>query len=120
VRILLAEDDDDIATLLTDLLSDAGHEVTWVATAAEARAQAASGAWELILTDCLGLSYTAPSADDLAYFRDLGTQAPVILLTGRSWVEPGAAEKFGVSAVLLKPFSFDELLEKIRAVTTSS
>jgi DNA-binding response OmpR family regulator len=111
VKILLVEDDRSIATSLVEGLQGAGFEVIHVATGAGALA--ADDA-EMILLD-LGL----PDMDGRDVCRELRsrTKAPIIMLTAR-------AEEFdrvlglelGADDYVTKPFSFRELVARIRAV----
>jgi two-component system response regulator RegX3 len=111
VRLLLVEDDRSIADSLVEGLRAGGFDVTHVATGIDALA---AGEHDLILLD-LGL----PDMDGRDVCRDLRTRtkAPIIMLTAR-------AEEFdrvlglelGADDYVTKPFSFRELVARIRAV----
>ncbi len=111
MRILLVEDDRSIARSLVEGLEGAGFEVTHVSTGAGALA---ADDHEMILLD-LGL----PDMDGRDVCRELRgrTKAPIIMLTAR-------AEEFdrvlglelGADDYVTKPFSFRELVARIRAV----
>lgn len=111
MRILLVEDDRSIASSLVEGLAANGFAVTHVATGAEALK---ASEHDLVLLD-LGL----PDMDGRDVCRDLRarTKAPIIMLTAR-------AEEFdrvlglelGADDYVTKPFSFRELVARIRAV----
>ena len=111
MRILLVEDDRSIASSLVEGLAANGFAVTHVANGAEALA---ASEHDLVLLD-LGL----PDMDGRDVCRELRarTKAPIIMLTAR-------AEEFdrvlglelGADDYVTKPFSFRELVARIRAV----
>ena len=109
--VLIVEDDDAIAEPLARGLERERFSVQRVATGAEALA---AGTPDVVLLD-LGL----PDMDGRDVCRDLRTRtkAPIIMLTAR-------AEEFdrvlglelGADDYVTKPFSFRELVARIRAV----
>jgi len=111
VKILLVEDDRSIAGSIVDGLGAEGFEVLHAATGADALA--ASG-YDMVLLD-LGL----PDMDGRDVCRQLRSRGstPIIMLTAR-------AEEFdrvlglelGADDYITKPFSFRELVARIRAV----
>lgn len=111
VKILLVEDDRSIAASVVDGLSAEGFVVEHAATAAAAL-QATT--YDMVLLD-LGL----PDMDGRELFRQLRARraVPIIMLTAR-------AEEFdrvlglelGADDYVTKPFSFRELVARIRAV----
>ena len=111
MKILLVEDDRSIAASVVDGLSAEGFIVEHAATAAAAL-QAAG--YDMVLLD-LGL----PDMDGRELFRQLRARrtVPIIMLTAR-------AEEFdrvlglelGADDYVTKPFSFRELVARIRAV----
>jgi two-component system, OmpR family, response regulator QseB len=124
MRLLLVEDDRMIGEGLRASLRLEGHAVDWVRDVAAARATLASERFDLVLLD-LGLppgggSGAGEHADGLAVLRELrerGDATPVIVLTARD--APGDRVKgldTGADDYLVKPFEFDELNARIRAV----
>ena len=125
MRLLLVEDDRMIGESLRAALRLEGHAVDWVRDVAAAQATLASERFDLVLLD-LGLPAgrgavggLAP-ADGLAVLRDLRARhddTPVIVLTARDG--PGDRVQgldSGADDYLVKPFEFDELNARIRAV----
>ncbi len=112
-RILIAEDEARISAFVERGLRAAGFVPTVVPDGAAALDAAQSGEHDLLLLD-LGL----PLLDGFAVLRRLragGNRLPVIILTARrdtattvSGLESGADD------YVAKPFSFDELLARVR------
>jgi DNA-binding response OmpR family regulator len=115
VRILLVEDDRSIAVSLIDGLVDAGHEVVHVTTGAAAlEATEATPAPDVVLLD-LGL----PDMDGRDVCRVVRgrSNVPIIMLTARSdEFDRVLGLELGADDYVTKPFSFRELLARIRAV----
>lgn len=116
-RILVAEDDMDIARLIQFQLQFSGYDVTMAPDGAEALKLARRSRPDLILVDWMmpvmdGLqAITALKADD-----DL-RQIPVILMTAKAQgqdVQTGLAA--GAAAYLVKPFPLDQLISTIQGV----
>jgi DNA-binding response OmpR family regulator len=114
VRILLVEDDPSIAVSLVDGLVDAGHEVVHVATGAAALEHIDATPPDVVLLD-LGL----PDMDgrDVCRVARSRTNVPIIMLTARSdEFDRVLGLELGADDYVTKPFSFRELLARIRAV----
>lgn len=114
-RILVVEDDPRVSGSLVRGLGEAGYVVCVAATLREAQVQLESPApFALVLLD-LGL----PDGDGVQALRTLrrgGARVPVIILTARdSVVERVAGLDEGADDYLAKPFSFPELLARVRA-----
>jgi DNA-binding response OmpR family regulator len=115
VKILLVEDDRSIANSVVEGLQAAGFDVTHVATGAGALA---ADEHDMILLD-LGL----PDMDGRDVCRDLRarTKAPIIMLTARSEeFDRVLGLELGADDYVTKPFSFRELVARIRAVARRS
>ena len=123
MRLLLVEDDRMIGDTLRAALRAEGHAVDWVRDVAAARAALAAERFDLLLLD-LGLperpGQAAQPSAGLAVLRTLrgrGDATPVIVLTARDG--PGDRVRGldeGADDYLVKPFEFDELLARMRAV----
>jgi DNA-binding response OmpR family regulator len=113
-RILIAEDEPRIASFLTKGLKAAGYTTTVVGNGVDTAAYARGGDFDLLILD-LGL----PGQDGLAalaQIRARGERLPVIVLTARDAVPDRVTGlDLGADDYLTKPFSFDELLARIRA-----
>ena len=115
MRILLVEDDRSIASSVVEGLESSGFTVTHVATGAGALA---AGEHDMVLLD-LGL----PDMDGRDVCRELRarTKAPIIMLTARSEeFDRVLGLELGADDYVTKPFSFRELVARIRAVARRS
>jgi DNA-binding response OmpR family regulator len=113
-RVLIAEDEPRIASFLEKGLRAAGYVTTVVTSGVDAAAYAREADFDLVILD-LGL----PGQDGLAalaQIRARGERLPVIVLTARGAVPDRVAGlDHGADDYLTKPFSFDELLARVRA-----
>jgi DNA-binding response OmpR family regulator len=115
IRVLVVEDDSSISEQLVRGLGRAGCRVVAVSTGAEAHA---SGDADLVLLD-LGL----PDVDGMALCRELRarTDVPIIVVTARDEERDRVrALDFGADDYVAKPFGFEELLARMRAVLRRS
>ena len=112
--ILVCEDDDDVAALVVDMLSQLGHAPTRVTTAAAALGALADGRRvDLLFTDVM----MPGGMDGLALAREAMRRRPglpVLLTTGYTGGGPGA-EPIGVP-VLRKPYHIDDLTQALARV----
>lgn len=116
MNILLVEDDATIGRVLARGLTDEGYGVNWRKTGAGTREALASGTFGAAILD-LGL----PDMDGLAVCQKLrrtGIDTPVLMLTARATLQD-KLDGFGVGAddYLPKPFEFEELLVRLKAIT---
>jgi two-component system, OmpR family, response regulator len=114
-RLLVVDDEETILGLLSGSLRFAGFEVATAASGAEALRAAAASRPDLVLLDV-----TMPDGDGfevLRRMRSSGPDVPVIFLTARDAVpERVTGLALGADDYVTKPFSLDEVLERIRAV----
>jgi DNA-binding response OmpR family regulator len=115
-RILVVEDDREIADLVALHLSDAGWEVAWAADGAAAMRALREGAGP----DLLVLDRMLPDGDGLEICRRLraeGSGVPVLMLTARAdEVDRVVGLEVGADDYLTKPFSVPELVARVRAL----
>lgn len=113
VRILIAEDEERIASFVEKGLRAAGFTVTTATDGETALAEAQSGAYELLILD-VGL----PGRDGfeiLETLRGEGNPIAVIVLTARdSAGDTVRGLEGGANDYMSKPFRFDELLARVR------
>jgi two-component system response regulator MprA len=113
-RLLVVEDDRELAHALELELTCAGYAVTLAGDGPEALRVEAETKPDVILLD-LGL----PTLDGLEVCRRLraGSRTPVVVLTARDSVgDRVRGLDAGADDYLVKPFSFDELLARLRSV----
>jgi two-component system response regulator QseB len=115
MRLLLVEDDAMIGAAAREGLRQEGHAVDWVRDGPQAETAAGNGVYDLVLLD-LGL----PRRDGLAVLRNLRAkhnEVPVLVITARDAVADRVAGlDAGADDYLVKPFDFDELAARVRAV----
>jgi two-component system, OmpR family, copper resistance phosphate regulon response regulator CusR len=111
-RILIAEDDPLVASLLEKGLHDNGYSTSLVEDGAQAQRLAMTEDFDLLILD-MGL----PTMDGFQVLRGLrsrGNTLPVVVLTGRSERDAAACLEAGADDYMRKPFHFDELLARVR------
>jgi two-component system phosphate regulon response regulator PhoB len=116
-RVLVVEDESAIAELISINLRHAGYEVTIAGTADQAQLEV-----DRVLPDLVVLDWMLPGQSGLAIAKRWRSQArtrelPVIMLTARAEeADKIAGLDAGADDYLVKPFSTNELLARIRAV----
>ena len=116
-RILVVEDEPAIAELIALNLRHAGYEVTMAVSADQARYEV-----DAVLPDLVVLDWMLPGQSGVTLARTWRTQQrtrelPIIMLTARSEeADKVAGLDAGADDYLVKPFSTNELLARIRAV----
>lgn len=119
MKILVVEDDIKIASFLTKGLKEEGYVVDNTYDGEEALYLIEEFTYDLILLDVM-----IPKIDGFTVckrVRDLHIKTPIIMLTAKSSIEDkvlGLNE--GANDYLTKPFSFDELLARIRVQLRSN
>ncbi len=115
VRVLVIEDDEAIADFLTRGLREEGFVVERAADGADGWRRLSEGAWDVILLD-----WWLPGYDGLTLlrrFREASRTTPVLFLTARDAVSDRVKGlDGGADDYLCKPFAFDELLARVRAL----
>jgi DNA-binding response OmpR family regulator len=113
-RILVVEDDQALARVLADNLTFCGFEVSIVGDGNEAVARVRSFCPDLVLLDIM-----LPGQDgfDLCGVIRQGGRTPVIMLTARDQkADKLKGLELGADDYVTKPFDFEELQARIRAV----
>lgn len=112
-RILIAEDEPRIASFVEKGLKANGFTTSVAVDGHEAVSKARSGSFDLLILD-LGL----PGLDGfqvLQELRERGSALPVVILTARDSVQDTVLGlEGGADDYLTKPFSFEELLARVR------
>jgi DNA-binding response OmpR family regulator len=115
MRILLVEDEPKVAAFVTRGLKAEGFAIDWAKDVAEGRDFLSSRPYDLHLLD-LNLPDVS-GTELLRLIRKSNTHVPVLVLTARDSVAD-KVENFeeGADDYLTKPFSFAELLMRIKAL----
>ena len=115
MKILLVEDDPTLGEAVVLATRQAGFAVDWTLDGVQAETALAGFTYDAMLLD-LGL----PRREGLEVLRNLrkrGASLPVMILTARDTVEDRVRGlDAGADDYLLKPFSLDELLARLRAL----
>lgn len=116
MRILVVEDEVKIAKSLEKGLVSEGYVVDVAFDADAAEALVAANSYDLVLLDwMLPGKYDGPGLVRL--WRDTGEQAPILMLTARTTIgDKVEGLDTGADDYLSKPFSFDELLARVRSL----
>jgi two-component system copper resistance phosphate regulon response regulator CusR len=115
MRILLVEDDPQIARIIRRGLTENSYAVDAVSTGEDALYRASVGNHDAIILDVM-----IPPPDGFEVSRRLrreGVKVPILMLTARDAVADRVAGlDSGADDYLVKPFQFDELLARLRAL----
>ncbi|HIT31790.1 MAG TPA: response regulator transcription factor [Candidatus Enterenecus stercoripullorum] len=116
MRILVVEDEKDLNLLLQKVLKKAGYTVDGCFDGEDAQLHLLGAEYDGILLDVM-----MPKKDGYTLvqeLRDQGVDTPVLFLTARDSVSDRVKGlDLGADDYLVKPFDFDELLARIRAMT---
>jgi two-component system, OmpR family, response regulator len=115
MRVLVVEDEPKMATLVSRGLREEGHAADVAARGEDALWMANAARYDAIVLDVM-----LPGLDGFATCRQLreqGVWTPVLMLTARDAVRDRVdGLDAGADDYLLKPFSFAELLARLRAL----
>jgi DNA-binding NtrC family response regulator len=112
-RILVVDDENDIRTLLKEILSEEGYEVDVAANAGQARASRAKQEPDLVLLDIW-----MPDVDGITLLREWSAATtdgcPVVMMSGHGTVETAVeATRLGAFDFVEKPLSLAKLLRTV-------
>src|SRR5256885_3646645 len=115
MRVLVVEDDRPLASFVQRGLEAEAYTVDHVEDTEEAKAQAMSSNYDLMILDL-----NLPSGDGvevLQTLREKQSEVPVLILTARNRVEDRVrCLDLGADDCLIKPFSYSELSARVRAL----
>jgi DNA-binding response OmpR family regulator len=114
MRLLIVEDNEELADLLAKGLKTAGYEADLLSTVEEARAVLATTFYAAMILD-LGL----PDGDGLELLREIrqrGNPIPALVLTARGGLNDRVQGlRGGADDYLVKPFALEELIARLEA-----
>ncbi len=115
MRILVVEDEQKVASFIQKGLEEEGHAVDVALDGEDGLSKALDAVHDLVLLDIM-----LPKRDGLSVLRELRNRrihTPVLLLTARDAVPDRVIGlDAGADDYLVKPFAFDELLARVRAL----
>lgn len=115
MRVLVVEDDQEIAAALRTGLEDVGYDVHIVRDGERAIRLLSRAKFSIVLLDLM-----LPGADGFKVcqrMRESGDTTPVLMLTARDALKDRVTGlDTGADDYLAKPFEFEELLARIRAL----
>ena len=116
----MVDDEREIRQLLTDILEDAGHDVTCVPDGASARTLVAGGAQRF---DLAFVDFLMPGEDGLTLIRRLREIRPelaAVLLTGDTGIAGAAPpDNGGPIGIITKPFGLSAVEDLIAGLANS-
>lgn len=119
MRILVVEDERDLNRIISKRLAAAGYTVDSCYNGADALDYLAGADYDAAIFDVM-----MPVMDGFTAvrrMREAGDMTPVLFLTARDAVSDRVEGlDLGANDYLIKPFAFDELLARIRAMTRKS
>ena len=119
MRVLIAEDQKDLNKVLTKKLTAEGYSVDSCFDGEEALHFLNMAQYDGVILDIM-----MPRLDGLSvvkHMRASGDATPVLFLTARDSVEDKVRGlDLGANDYLVKPFSFEELMARVRALTRKS
>lgn len=119
MRLLVAEDEKQLNRLITRTLEEAGCSVDSVFDGEAALDYLEAAEYDLAVLDIM-----MPKLDGIAvlkHYRSRGGKTPALFLTARDGIDDRVQGlDSGADDYIVKPFSFDELLARIRAVVRRS
>jgi len=118
IRILIAEDEDTLRAVISEVLADDGHEVTAVPSGERALEEFKANPFPLVLTDIV--MGRMSGIELLQAVKEFDPAALVIIMTSHASLETAtAALRVGAHDYLMKPFDDLDTISKIvgKAVT---
>ncbi len=116
MRLLFAEDERDLNNILTKKLTEEGYSVDSCYDGEEAMDFLLSADYDGVILDVM-----MPKKDGFEVLKEMraeGVDAPVLFLTARDSIQDRVhGLDIGASDYLVKPFSMEELLARVRALT---
>lgn len=108
LRILVIDDEESVASILSLMLEQCGHQAVKAGSGHEGLTLARSESWDLVLTD-LGMPGMS-GWEVAAGIKETSPEIPVVLVTGWNLSVPeDRLKERGIDYLLRKPFDLDDL-----------
>jgi len=119
-HVLVVDDEGDIRTLIDEILSEEGYQVTVAADAAEARSARDHDKFDLVLLDIW-----MPDTDGISLLREWSEpgdlECPVVMMSGHGTVDTAVeATRLGAFDFVEKPLSLAKLLRTVERALEAS
>ena len=115
MRILLAEDDSRLGKLIEYMLAQNKFNVEWITNGADIFEYAMYSEYDILILDWMMPNVSGLEA--CRQLREAGYERAIIMLTAKDTVEDRVMGlDAGADDYLVKPFEFDELLARLRAL----
>lgn len=112
-RVLAIDDEESILSLLSIMLTDAGHEVVTATNGQAGLKRLAADRFDLVITDIV--MPVTEGIETIQHLRRITATLPILAISGGgrfgSYDMLQAAKKLGATATLSKPFLKDDLLQ---------
>ena len=116
IKVLLAEDDENLGRLLNTFLDAKGYQTTLVDTGKKAVEQAGQEVFDFVILDVMMPEMDGYEAAE--EIRSWNKEIPILFLTAKSLKEDKLKGfNLGADDYLTKPFSMEELLARMQAIT---
>jgi DNA-binding NtrC family response regulator len=116
-RILIIDDDEQLANAYKEFLSERGHQVDCAQELEEAQTLLAHFSYSVVITDLRLTKLGFGGLDLIKHIRELSLKARIIVFTGYGWPELKAeASAQRVDAFLRKPAQLAQLAEAVALV----
>ena len=115
IKVLLCEDEVNLANLLVEILQNNGYDTTWCENGAKGWEAFRRGSFDIVLLDVM-----MPEMDGYAVAKEIrnsGSNVPIVFLTAMSMKENVLEGlRSGADDYIAKPFSMEELLLRLEAI----
>jgi len=112
-RVLIVDDERDVALLLRHYLENEGYDVEEVNSGAEALNRIFAGGFDLVLMDYSMKDIRGDRVCLMMRADEKTKDLPVIFVTAHVEIDDDIFRKYGATDVLYKPVSSDDLKEMV-------
>ena len=119
IRVLLAEDDAKLGKLISYMLMQNRVQVEWIQNGADIFEYAMYSEYDILILDWMMPNVSG--VDACRQLREAGYEKAILMLTAKDSIEDRVTGlDAGADDYLVKPFEFDELLARLRALSRRS
>lgn len=118
IKILVVDDEPDVAEFLADMLEDAGWRTSYVYNGVDAVISVIDNHWDLVLMDIRMPKLDGVNA--LKIIKHIKPQLPIIMFTGQAGQgDMAETTRLGAFTCLMKPVSSQKLLQVVKEAVSS-